>query len=99
VPESLGEARKPGTVGLDDEEDDQPAAGLSTGRRWRRACWPTVGPVVPYPSSATTPGSSCPGTLGVRSRPARLVHVVGQFSFPEVNPAVRTRTMTSFSAA
>ena len=25
---------------------------------------PTLRPVVPYPSSATTPDSSCPGTLG-----------------------------------
>src|SRR6266568_9127405 len=61
--------------------------------------WPTVRPVVPYPSSATTPESSCPGTLGARSWPARSVHVPGQSSSPRVNPAACTRTMTSFWAA
>ena len=61
--------------------------------------WPTVRPVVPYPNSTTTPDSSWPGTLGVRSRPARSTHVVDQSSSPGVNPAACTRTMTSFWAA
>ena len=61
--------------------------------------WPTLRPVVPYPSSTTTPDSSWPGTLGVRSRPARSTQVDDQSSSPGVNPAACTRTMTSFWAA
>ena len=43
--------------------------------------------------------TSCPGTLGVRSRPPRSVRVPDQASSPRVKPAACTRTMTSFSAA
>ena len=41
-------------------------------------------PVVAYPNSTTTPDRSWPGTLGVRSRPERSAHVVGQSSSPRV---------------
>ncbi len=56
-------------------------------------------PVVPYPSSTTTPDSSWPGTLGVRSRPVRSTQVPDQSSSPGVNPAACTPSMTSFWAA
>jgi hypothetical protein len=43
--------------------------------------------------------TSCLGTLGVRSRPARSVRVPADSSSPGVNPPACTRAMTSFSAA
>lgn len=48
-------------------------------------------------SAIRTPDTSCPGTLGVRSRPARSAHVPGHSSSPVGNPAACTWA-TSFSA-
>src|SRR5690242_14963887 len=48
--------------------------------------WPTDRPAVPYPRLLTTPASSCPGMVGVRSRPRRSAHVDGHVSSVGTNP-------------